>query len=169
MKDGVSRRAVVAGLGAVAAGVAASGGAALGAELSAQHGFNDEWIEWRLFDDGMQIAKRENKPVFILFHATWCPYCRAYREVFFEVQVVELLEGFTPILVDVDQQPDLNERYGEHGKYIPRSMILDPDGAHQAQIMLESKPERAYNIQESEDLQNYLRQARREFGLPEIS
>ena len=90
--------------------------------------FNDEGIAWQTFEDGLAEARRSGKPIFLLVHATWCPVCRVYRAQFFDKQVEEMARRMVFVIVDGDLEPDLSDRYALDGTYIPRSMILDPEG-----------------------------------------
>ena len=95
------------------------------AELTPRHGFNDAEIAWMLFDEGAALARQEGRPIFLLAHTTWCPHCEATKPNFFDDRVVTLLDGFVPILIDRDEQPELNARYAPDGGYVPRVMVLD--------------------------------------------
>ena len=97
-------------------------------QLTTRHGFNDPAIDWQLFDNGRKLAMRENRPIFLLAHTTWCPHCALYREVFFDKSIVELMGAFIPVIVDRDLQPDVTARYAPDGDYIPRTMFLTSEG-----------------------------------------
>lgn len=97
---------------------------------SERHGFNDEGISWWSYEKGLTEAMQENKPVFLLVHADWCPTCRACRAQFFDQRVMELSDDFVFIIVDTDSEKDIARRYAADGGYIPRSMILTPNGRH---------------------------------------
>ncbi|MGH1412737.1 MAG: thioredoxin family protein [Pelagimonas sp.] len=45
-------------------------------------GFNDRELAWNALDDGLKLAQAQEKPILLLVHATWCPVCREYRNVF---------------------------------------------------------------------------------------
>lgn len=95
--------------------------------------FNGGVIEWKSYDAGLRKARSTDKPVFLLVHANWCGACRRYRKVFFDKQVETLSKKYIFVLVDTDQQPEISRKYAADGGYIPRSMILNPDGTHRAQ------------------------------------
>lgn len=42
---------------------------------SLSHGFLDE-IDWVTWDDAVDLAKKDNKPIFLLIHKTWCGACQ---------------------------------------------------------------------------------------------
>ncbi len=32
-------------------------------------------INWQTYEQGIEIAKKQNKKIFLYFHADWCKYC----------------------------------------------------------------------------------------------
>lgn len=93
--------------------------------------FNTEGIAWHSYGEGLDRAQAERKPIYMLVHATWCPTCRAFRSVFFERRVEALSRNLIFVLVDRDQEPEISQAYAPDGDYIPRSMILSPEGVLQ--------------------------------------
>lgn len=91
-------------------------------------GFNDDGINWLRLDEGLRRAKTEDKPVFLLVHATWCPRCREYREQFFDSRVDAFADKVVFVLIDQDQEEHFADQFKPDGAYIPRSMIVKPDG-----------------------------------------
>ncbi|MEM1298457.1 MAG: thioredoxin family protein [Pseudomonadota bacterium] len=122
----VSRRIVLSGAAVSVAFPTWS----VAAELTPKHGFNDAEIEWYLFNDGLARARVTGQPILFLAHTTWCPHCARYKTLFFDREIVNLMKGYTAVLVDRDQQPDLNDRFAPEGRYIPRTMVLQSDGTH---------------------------------------
>ena len=43
-------------------------------ENSLAHGFGDD-IEWGSWENALELANEQNKPVFLLIHKTWCGAC----------------------------------------------------------------------------------------------
>mgnify|MGYP001798027786 CR=1 FL=1 len=117
------RRTVLSSLIATAAFAQASVG-----EAFLKHGFNDAEINWRTYQEGIPRAQSTQKPVLFLAHATWCPHCTAYRSNFFDPAVVRRIAGFVPVLIDTDANPEINQRYAPDGAYVPRTMVLTPQG-----------------------------------------
>ncbi|MEL7150868.1 MAG: thioredoxin family protein [Pseudomonadota bacterium] len=91
-------------------------------------GFNDDGIPWRDLASGLEAAKTENKRIFLVVHTTWCGVCTAYKKRFFSPLVEEATEDVIFVLIDQDAEPDAAALYAPDGFYIPRTMILDPDG-----------------------------------------
>ncbi len=101
------------------------------ASSSAQAGggdWNQSKITWHSFDEGMKAASTSGKPVCIVFHTSWCPHCKTYRQVFFDERMVKAAKDFTMILIDRDAHQSVSERYGPDGQYIPRTIFLDKQG-----------------------------------------
>lgn len=97
-------------------------------------GFNDEDITWVDFESGLERAKSECKPVFVLFHTDWCPHCKRYRAAFKEPSIVELSKEFVFVIVDRDFEEATNDRYAPDGGYVPRSVVLNNAGSLQTQF-----------------------------------
>jgi len=58
------------------------------------------------YDQSLALAKSENKPLVVLFYATWCPHCnKMKKEVFTESSVVDFfLKNF--VCMSVDSESD---------------------------------------------------------------
>jgi thioredoxin-related protein len=54
-------------------------------------------IAWIDYQDGMQLARSQNKPVMIFFESRPCPWCEKQKEVFADAGVVNLSTNFVPI------------------------------------------------------------------------
>lgn len=124
----LDRRTVIAGIASapLIASPARAG-------LTTKHGFNDEQIDWLFYDDGLARAQEITRPVLLLAHATWCPYCQRTKRLYHDAKVVDLLQWYVPVLVDIDREPRLSARYAPDGNYVPRHLILMPDGTHVAE------------------------------------
>lgn len=96
--------------------------------------FNQAGIKWWSFEAGRTEAMQENKPIFMLVHADWCPACREYRKQFFDPAVVDLSKKYVFVMVDRDSEGELAARYAPDGNYIPRSMVLSSNGRHLERI-----------------------------------
>ncbi len=88
-------------------------------------------IAWQHdLDAALTAAKTQQRPVLLVFGASWCPPCKKMkREVWPDPQVAELVESnFVPLYVDVDDrsQVDVSTRYGVSS--IPAVFVLDSEG-----------------------------------------
>lgn len=84
----------------------------------------------------------------MVVHATWCPACNEYREVFFDKRVEKLSKNFECVLVDVDKHPTVASAYERDGGYVPRSMILESNGTHRVKAT-SGEPEYKYYLDPS--------------------
>lgn len=85
-------------------------------------------IEWR---DDVQIAMAEagerRTGLLMWFTADSCMYCRLMnKQVFPDAGVMELVERFVPLRVDVDCQPELANRFRVAG--IPAFFVVSSKG-----------------------------------------
>jgi uncharacterized protein YyaL (SSP411 family) len=85
------------------------------------------WLPWGAA--AFSRARDEHKPVLLSMTATWCGSCREMeRTTYGDPSIATLINRrFVPIRVDVDQRPDIGERYGLGGW--PTTAFLTPGGA----------------------------------------
>ncbi|HSB27616.1 MAG TPA: thioredoxin family protein [Pyrinomonadaceae bacterium] len=91
--------------------------------------WNDDGINWQPYEQGLAMAKEENKPVCLIFYTEWCPHCINYSKIFHNDSVVEHTKQFVMIRIDKDKHPDLSKKYAPDGQYIPRTYFLSSAGA----------------------------------------
>ncbi len=91
--------------------------------------WNTRQILWHPFANGLREARHTGKPVFIVFYAEWCSHCALYSRQFHDPRVVKLSKSMVMVRVDVDEYPDIAERYTPDGGYVPRTMVLRPNGS----------------------------------------
>ncbi|MBI3027842.1 DUF255 domain-containing protein [Candidatus Woesearchaeota archaeon] len=105
-------------------------------------------IKWREYNqETFDLAKKEDKPVFMLVTAIWCYWCHVYRdETLHDPIVVDYLnKNFIPVFVDADKRQDLTRQYLAGGW--PSTVIFSPDGKEVSRINGHIK---------KQDLLNYL-------------
>jgi len=90
--------------------------------------WNPKGIDWKPFDEGLALAKAENKHVCLVLSTTWCPHCKNYSHVFADPRLVKRAKDFVMIRVDADANEAVSRRYRPDGTYVPRTFILDADG-----------------------------------------
>ena len=78
-------------------------------------------------------AKKQDKPVLVIFGANWCEDCRALDKALHEGRNAELVNReFKVVKVDVgrfDKNLDVAKAYGDPiKKGIPGAAVLSPDG-----------------------------------------
>jgi hypothetical protein len=96
--------------------------------------WNDGQIGWKSYQDGLAAAKKERKPICLIFYTEWCPHCRNYSGVFHDAKVVEKAKQFVMIRLDKDKNADISKQYAPDGEYIPRTYFLTPDGVLDPEI-----------------------------------
>ena len=86
-----------------------------------------EWYEWG--KEVFELAKKLDKPILLNLTApAWCYWChRMDEDSYSNEEIIELInELYIPIKVDIDQRPDISERYNFGG--FPTTAFLTPDG-----------------------------------------
>jgi protein disulfide-isomerase len=102
--------------------------------------FPESTIEWRHdLNTALTEAQAQQRPVLLVFGATWCPPCKKMkREVWPDAKVAEAVTaGFVPVYVDVDDQAQAQVTGNYRVSSIPAVFILDSNGAvtHQRSSM----------------------------------
>ena len=90
--------------------------------------WNDKNIQWMSYEDGLVAAKKNHRPVCLIFYTSWCPHCASYSKVFSDPEVVKKAKLFVMVRVDKDKKPDLSTQFKPDGEYIPRTYFLSADG-----------------------------------------
>jgi thiol:disulfide interchange protein len=90
--------------------------------------WNDAGIAWQPYEQGLETAKKDKKPVCLVFYTEWCPHCTNYSGVFHDKGVVEKSKKFVMIRLDKDKNAEISKKYAPDGEYIPRTFFLSPEG-----------------------------------------
>ena len=101
---------------------------ALSGSARAGGDWNDAQVAWQAYEPGMAAAKKEKRPICLIFFTEWCPHCANYSAVFHDPRVVERTKKFVMIRLDKDRNAELSRRYAPDGEYIPRTFFLASDG-----------------------------------------
>lgn len=91
--------------------------------------WNDAAIAWQPYEAGLALAKKDKKPVCLVFFTEWCPHCTNYAKVFHDPAVVAKAKDFVMIRLDKDQNVELSTKFAPDGQYIPRTFFLSSAGA----------------------------------------
>lgn len=98
-------------------------------------------IDWMSsYEDAVERASVEGKPILATFTATWCGYCRKMdRETFADTSVVRWLSPMVCVRVDGDRRKDLTTSFGVKG--FPTTFVLMADGSRLATLQGYQAPE----------------------------
>ncbi len=85
-------------------------------------------IAWKDYTPGMALARKENKSIFLYFHAPWCTYCTKLKKTTFkDAQVLAYLkENFISIQVNTDENKPLANKWRVKG--LPTLWFLESTG-----------------------------------------
>jgi protein-disulfide reductase (glutathione) len=94
----------------------------------AAHDWNEGAIAWKSLDEGLALAKKEQKPLLLVVYTEWCPHCANYAKVFHDSKVVEKAKQLVMVRLDQDTDKATAQKYAPDGGYIPRTLFFAPDG-----------------------------------------
>ena len=87
-------------------------------------------------------------PALVYFTATWCGPCQTMKEnVWPDEAVVDAAKPYLPVMIDIDQNPQLAARFGVDS--IPHVVLLDAEG---------KESERLVGYHSADDLAGVLRE-----------
>ena len=103
-------------------------------------------IDWQGYVKGMDLAKSQNKHVFLYFHADWCTYCKKLKETTLKDKAVlsYLKDNFVSITVDTDKDQQLANQWKVKG--LPTLWFLKPDNSKISSIPGFIDAERFLNV-----------------------
>lgn len=79
------------------------------------------------FKKAEALARKENKPLFIDFEATWCGPCKTMDQLVYTADVVvKAAKNVISVKVDGDKQPELKKQFKVGG--YPSIILLTPEG-----------------------------------------
>ena len=90
--------------------------------------WNDGPVQWQPYEAGLAAAKKDKKPIMLVFFTEWCPHCTNYSKLFHDPKVVEQAKKRVMIRLDKDKNAELSKKYAPDGEYIPRTYFLSSDG-----------------------------------------
>ncbi|RJQ61030.1 MAG: DUF255 domain-containing protein [Desulfobacteraceae bacterium] len=85
-------------------------------------------IQWYGYDDGLALAKKQGKKVFLYFWADWCQYCKKMEEETLSKKEVAALLGknYIPVKINMDADQRLASQYFVRG--LPTTWFLSETG-----------------------------------------
>ncbi len=86
------------------------------------------------YSKGIELAKSKNTPVIIDMYTDWCAYCKDLEnKIFPEPEVSKLLENFTTLRINGDENPEIAQNFKVSG--YPTVLFLDKNGAYLDRIV----------------------------------
>ncbi|CEF67089.1 Thioredoxin-like fold domain-containing protein [Strongyloides ratti] len=96
--------------------------------LSRGWGDDIKWVPW---EDAVEVALEENKPIFFLIHKEWCQACKNLKKIFQQKnaqKVFTTLSKFFVMTNAQDEEEPHEDEYKPDGNYSPRVLFLDKRG-----------------------------------------
>ncbi len=93
------------------------------------------------YADALATAKKEGKPVILVFSAAWCPPCQSMKKnVYPSAEVKPLHDKFVWAYLDVDDEANAKaaQKYGVEG--IPHVQFLNSEGKNVNKLVGGVKP-----------------------------
>lgn len=103
-------------------------------------------VKWFNYGEGLTVAKKQSKKIFILFRADWCGYCRKMEHGTFKdpAVVAYLKKHYISIKVDTEKNRDLAMQYKVMG--LPSCWFLKKDGEPIGNLPGYNGPEQFLNV-----------------------
>jgi thiol:disulfide interchange protein len=105
-----------------------AGAPAKTSETAAEQKEKQKELTWHTkLDDAMNESAASGKPIFVDFHATWCPPCKMMEEkTFTSAAFAAEAEEWVLLKIDVDKDVETAIKYGATG--LPTLGVLKSDG-----------------------------------------
>jgi glutaredoxin len=120
-----------------------------GRAFAGAENWSDGNIRWMSYDDGLAAAKKQHKPICLIFYTTRCPHCANYSKLFSDPKIVKKSKSFIMIRLDNDKNQELSKKYRPDGEYIPRTYFLSSKGQLE-ESLTEQRPQYKYFYSESD-------------------
>lgn len=84
-------------------------------------------IKWNKYDEGLSLARKQNKKILLYFHADWCKYCKLLEKTTFKNKTVVtyLNNNYINISANSDIEKKLAKKFGVRG--VPALFFLGSD------------------------------------------
>jgi len=97
--------------------------------------WNDAEVDWVDLETGLARAKAEDRPLVLVVYTTWCPRCLELSREWKDPALVAAAKSAIMVRMNGDTEPVANERFSPDGSYIPRTMLVNPDGSVQTDVV----------------------------------
>jgi thioredoxin-related protein len=96
--------------------------------LAGKKGQEADHINWHNYKQGMSLAKKENKRVYLHFYTDWCNFCKEMDQTTFRnPSIIKMLnKDFVAIRVDTNKETSVAGKYNI--RPVPDNWFLSADG-----------------------------------------
>jgi thioredoxin-related protein len=85
-------------------------------------------IKWYTYKKGMDLAKKQNKKVFLHFYTNWCDYCKEMQSTTFDHRTVIRMLNTDFIAIKVNTTKDHKVAAKYNIRPVPDNWFLSADG-----------------------------------------
>lgn len=94
-------------------------------------GWNAKKIVYHKFNKGLlDEARKQQKPIMIIIHKSWCATCKIMRKKVEESAEIEALSDYFVMTEAEDDDEPSDERYAPNGSYSPRILFINPENGN---------------------------------------
>ena len=90
--------------------------------------WNSQELNWKTYEEGLEIMDAENKKGILILYADWCPTCQAYSKFFKDKEIVEALDGLVLMKANVDTNNTVKKYIEYDESYVPKTIALNSKG-----------------------------------------
>lgn len=96
--------------------------------LAGKKGEKADHINWHNYKQGMSLAKKENKRVYLHFYTDWCNFCKEMDQTTFRnPSIIKMLnKDFVAIRVNTNKEAKVAGKYNI--RPVPDNWFLSADG-----------------------------------------
>jgi len=97
-----------------------------------------KWVDWAQAKD---VAAKEDKPIMVVLHKTWCGACKNLKPKFAaSKELLEMSEKFVMVNSEDDEAPISEADFSIDGGYIPRIVFVDSKGTVRPEFTNKARP-----------------------------
>lgn len=102
-------------------------------------------INWVSLENGIQIAKNDSLPLFVMIHSLTCPACiKLSAQLKTDLEFKDIADNFAMVNLLDDGSRVLENKYKPDGDYLPRILFFEPEGQFIDDLVSTENPKYKY-------------------------